>query len=51
MRGALGDITKAAGHTPLVRRNRVAEGLAGDIYITSPARRRRWSAERVNGKG
>ncbi|MEP7125344.1 MAG: cysteine synthase family protein, partial [Byssovorax sp.] len=33
MRGALSDITKAIGHTPIVRLNRVTEGLESDIYV------------------
>jgi cystathionine beta-synthase len=33
MRGALSDITKAVGHTPIVKLNRVTEGLASDIYV------------------
>jgi cystathionine beta-synthase len=33
MRGALGDITKAVGHTPIVKLNRVTEGIAADIYV------------------
>jgi cystathionine beta-synthase len=33
MRGALSDITKAVGHTPIVRLNRVTEGLESDIYV------------------
>jgi len=33
MRGALGDITKAVGHTPIVRLNRVTEGLESEIYV------------------
>jgi cystathionine beta-synthase len=33
MRGALGDITKAVGHTPIVKLNRVTEGIVADIYV------------------
>src|SRR5687767_12651090 len=33
MRGAHSDITKAVGHTPIVRLNRVTEGLESDIYV------------------
>lgn len=33
MRGALSDITKAIGHTPIVKLNRVTEGLDSDIYV------------------
>lgn len=33
MRGALEDITKAVGNTPIVKLNRVSEGLAADIYV------------------
>src|SRR6187431_1242961 len=33
MRGALSDITKAVGHTPIVRLNRVTEGVESDIYV------------------
>ncbi|MFO0761855.1 MAG: cystathionine beta-synthase [Byssovorax sp.] len=33
MRGALSDITKAVGHTPIVKLNRVTEGLSSDIYV------------------
>ena len=33
MRGALSDITKAVGHTPIVRLNRVTEGLESEIYV------------------
>src|SRR3954469_14989864 len=33
MRGALSDITKAVGHTPIVKLNRVTEGLEADIYV------------------
>jgi cystathionine beta-synthase len=33
MRGALSDITKAVGHTPIVKLNRVTEGLDSDIYV------------------
>src|SRR5580698_689316 len=33
MRGALSDITKAVGHTPIVRLNRVTEGLDSDVYV------------------
>ncbi|WP_437677487.1 pyridoxal-phosphate dependent enzyme [Sorangium sp. So ce131] len=33
MRGARSDITEAVGHTPIVRLNRVADGLASDIYV------------------
>ncbi|HZO13685.1 MAG TPA: pyridoxal-phosphate dependent enzyme, partial [Polyangiaceae bacterium] len=33
MRGALQNITEAVGHTPIVRLNRVTEGLKADIYV------------------
>ena len=33
MRGALSDITKAVGHTPIVKLNRVTEGIESDIYV------------------
>src|SRR6476469_4762825 len=33
MRGALSDITKAVGHTPIVKLNKVTEGLESDIYV------------------
>src|ERR1043165_6786675 len=33
MRGALENITQAVGHTPIVRLNRVTQGLAADIYV------------------
>jgi cystathionine beta-synthase len=33
MRGALSDITKAVGHTPIVKLNRVTEGLDSEIYV------------------
>src|SRR3954467_5978469 len=33
MRGALQDITKAVGHTPIVKLNRVTEGLESEIYV------------------
>ena len=33
MRGALSDITKAVGHTPIVKLNRVTEGVESDIYV------------------
>ncbi len=33
MRGALSDITKAIGHTPIVKLNRIGEGLAADLYV------------------
>jgi cystathionine beta-synthase len=33
MRGALSDITKAVGHTPIVRLNKVTEGLESEIYV------------------
>src|ERR1044072_6974030 len=33
MRGALENITQAVGHTPIVKLNRVAQGLAADIYV------------------
>jgi cystathionine beta-synthase len=33
MRGALSDITKAVGNTPIVKLNRVTEGLASEIYV------------------
>ena len=32
MKGAVHDITQAVGHTPIVRLNRVTEGIAADIY-------------------
>lgn len=37
MRGAISDITKAVGHTPIVKLNRVTEGLESDIYVESAA--------------
>jgi cystathionine beta-synthase len=33
MRGALSDITKAVGHTPIVKLNRVTEGIDSEIYV------------------
>src|SRR5690242_955043 len=33
MRGARSDITKAVGDTPIVKLNRVTEGLESDIYV------------------
>jgi cystathionine beta-synthase len=33
MRGALSDVTKAVGNTPIVKLNRVTEGLDSDIYV------------------
>ncbi len=33
MRGALSDITKAVGHTPIVKLNKVTEGLEAEIYV------------------
>jgi cystathionine beta-synthase len=33
MRGAVGDITQAIGGTPIVKLNRVTEGLKADIYV------------------
>ncbi|AKT37199.1 cystathionine beta-synthase [Chondromyces crocatus] len=33
MRGALSDITKAVGHTPIVKLNKVTEGLDSEIYV------------------
>ncbi len=33
MKGALENITQAVGHTPIVRLNRVAQGVAADIYV------------------
>src|SRR5690242_2353935 len=33
MRGSLSDITKAVGHTPIVRLNKVTEGLESEIYV------------------
>ena len=33
MRGALSDITKAVGHTPIVKLNRVTDGIESDIYV------------------
>ena len=33
MRGALSDITKAVGHTPIVKLNRVTEGLESEINV------------------
>jgi cystathionine beta-synthase len=33
MRGALSDITKAVGHTPVVKLNRVTDGVEADIYV------------------
>jgi len=33
MRGALSDITKAVGHTPIVKLNKITEGIESDIYV------------------
>jgi cystathionine beta-synthase len=33
MQGAVADLTQAIGHTPIVRLNRVAEGIDSEIYI------------------
>src|SRR5262245_27724201 len=33
MKGAIENITQAVGHTPIVKLNRVAQGLAADIYL------------------
>jgi cystathionine beta-synthase len=33
MRGALADVTKAFGNTPIVKLNKVAQGLPADIYV------------------
>jgi cystathionine beta-synthase len=33
MKGALENITQAVGHTPIVKLNRVAQGVAADIYV------------------
>jgi cystathionine beta-synthase len=33
MRGALSDITKAVGHTPIVKLNRVTDGIESEIYV------------------
>ena len=33
MRGAHSDITKAVGHTPIVKLNRVTEGVDSDIFV------------------
>lgn len=33
MRGALRDITKAVGHTPIVKLNKVTEGIESEIYV------------------
>ncbi len=33
MRGALSDITKAVGHTHIVKLNKVTEGVESDIYV------------------
>ena len=33
MKSAVADITQAVGHTPIVRLNRVTQGLAADIYV------------------
>jgi cystathionine beta-synthase len=33
MRGALSDITKAVGRTPIVKLNKVTEGLESEIYV------------------
>jgi cystathionine beta-synthase len=33
MKGAKKDISEAVGHTPIVRLNRVTQGLAADIYV------------------
>lgn len=33
MQGAVADLTQAIGHTPIVRLNRVAEGIESEIYV------------------
>jgi cystathionine beta-synthase len=33
MKGALENITQAVGHTPIVKLNRVGQGVAADIYV------------------
>ena len=33
MRGALSDIMKAVGHTPIVKLNKVTDGLESEIYV------------------
>ena len=33
MKGALADITKAVGNTPIVKLNKVAQGVESDIYV------------------
>jgi cystathionine beta-synthase len=33
MKGALENITQAVGHTPIVKLNRVTQGVAADIYV------------------
>jgi cystathionine beta-synthase len=33
MKGSLENITQAVGHTPIVKLNRVAQGVAADIYV------------------
>jgi len=33
MQGAVADLTQAIGHTPIVRLNRVAEGIDSEIYV------------------
>src|SRR5262245_5201958 len=33
MRGALSDVTKAVGNTPIVRLNRVTEGIESEIFV------------------
>ena len=33
MRGAQSDVTKAVGNTPIVKLNRVTEGLESEIYV------------------
>src|SRR5580765_8679367 len=33
MKGALADITKAVGNTPIVRLNKVAQGVQSDLYV------------------
>jgi cystathionine beta-synthase len=33
MQGAVADLTHAIGHTPIVRLNRVAEGIESEIYV------------------
>jgi cystathionine beta-synthase len=33
MKGALADITKAVGHTPIVRLNKVGQGVQSDLFV------------------